>query len=366
MRAFLTLAYTCRHLKEVAFRQGGRLLETALDTHYGPVRLLLQLALYDDEGSASNQPGAIQAHQVPALLALGRVAEEWCQIYPLKKWNEEDNIVDRRSLDGAEARCLRTAVYRVWLYGARFHDAESAGLDFDEDANEDQVKYLRRYETCDLADMLDFHQILLHVLSSSICPSNETVVRRVRKRVGDSRHLDFSVPSARSSRPHLAVNSPQQVEGVEIAWPARRSFDRYKPTREHDPAQEGWGSGNAHYTKTRRMTKLNPAQILYLRKHARTKTEVMAAVDYWADLMRSGTSKLLDFRRDFANGVPRAGSEFWNEEWLLRNEETLDAALEYVFTERGYNFRRTKAEVKEGRMGILDQTEGNGDEASEE
>ncbi|KAF2235262.1 hypothetical protein EV356DRAFT_531987 [Viridothelium virens] len=114
--------------------------------------------------------------------SLHLVAMQWRQIHPSKQRDNEGDIVDQRCLVGVEARCLCKAVYRVWLYGARFHEVESAGGDFDEDANDAQVEYLRRYESCGLADMLDFHQILLHVLGSSICPSKEAVERRVRKR----------------------------------------------------------------------------------------------------------------------------------------------------------------------------------------
>ncbi|KAL9090145.1 MAG: hypothetical protein Q9165_005425 [Trypethelium subeluteriae] len=367
---FLALAHTCHQLREVAFRQEDRLLEKVLDRQYGPVHPLLQLAHYDNEGSPSDASRAIQAHQLPALLAIGRVAEEWCQIYPFKKWNDDDNVVDRRCLDGAEARCLRQAVYRVWLYGATFHYGDSLGQNLDEDTGEEQADYLRRLGTRSLADMLDFYHMLIHVLGSSICPSNETVEHRVRKRVGDSHHLNFYVPVASGSRPLLAINNPHQDEGVEIAPPAGHSFDRYKPTREHNPAQEGWGSGNAHSALVRRMTKLNPAQILYLRKHARTKMEILAAVDYWGVALRSRTSKLLDFRQDFANGVPRTRAPRWGglsgEEWLLWNQESLKSTLELLFTERGCNFRETIEAVREGRMGILGPSEDDEDEGPEE
>ncbi|KAL9065902.1 MAG: hypothetical protein Q9157_007320 [Trypethelium eluteriae] len=132
---------------------------------------------------------------------------QWRQIRPSKQRDNEGDIVDQRCLVGVEARCLCKAVYRVWLYGARFHEVESAGGDFDEDANDAQVEYLRRYESCGLADMLDFHQILLHVLGSSICPSKEAVERRVRKRSDNSRHLDFYVLSAKSSRSQRCSSS---------------------------------------------------------------------------------------------------------------------------------------------------------------
>merc|ERR1711974_587076 len=107
-----------------ATRVSSRRLDNSasLSREYGPLDDIVQIVTQN-----SSQPAHIQ-RDVPIsdallkqIVATGRVAQKYEEIYPLKKWKTD--FASRRLLTSAERFNLRRALYRLWLFDSAFHNS---------------------------------------------------------------------------------------------------------------------------------------------------------------------------------------------------------------------------------------------------
>lgn len=223
------LASTCHHFHKVFISRRLPILFQAAEAQIGPLSDAIQLVTHN-----ASQPVHIPRPSPPwsdalltSLLTVGQVATKWAAIYPTRKWRGQDSD-SRRVLSSIECYRLRRALYRHWLYTLAFHDplhprttrklpriiCSRAAL-------------LRPWPTSQLAELLDLHAIFRDVLTSQICPSNGTVLRRHRALFPDD--------------PALTLIHHND-----------------------DYAAESWGDEIAQYYIVEDMLKLNPDQLLQL------------------------------------------------------------------------------------------------------
>ena len=119
----LALSATCQHFRHV-FHSSKRLLilTHAAKAEYGPLDDIVQIVTQN-----SSQPAHIH-RDVPIsdallkqIVATGRVAQKYEEIYPFKKWKTD--FAYRRLLTSAERFNLRRALYRLWLSDSAFHNS---------------------------------------------------------------------------------------------------------------------------------------------------------------------------------------------------------------------------------------------------
>ncbi|THC94582.1 hypothetical protein EYZ11_005942 [Aspergillus tanneri] len=259
------------------------------------------------------------------------LSQKWETIYPVKKWKAD--YENRRSLTDDERFRLRRAVYRFWLYHRAFHnrlhDRFVRNL---RHVVAERAQLLHNWSTMDLAEIEDLRMIIRDVVQNHICPSNGTIQRKFRKRFPESNHqLTFNI--------HLnypANNAPPAFDnGV-------TTFDQYFHTTHpgnfselpakyrsmfrndfyHDPGFEGWGDEIPHYYVVQDMMKLDPGQIVWLRKHAPLKEHVEMYVHSLG-------------------------------EWFRDNGETFGDTLEWVMNERGDDVEEFRASIEDRDLGIV-------------
>ncbi|KZF20598.1 hypothetical protein L228DRAFT_174529 [Xylona heveae TC161] len=199
----VSLSSTCRRFHNVLSGSHKlQLLAHAAEAQYGPLEDAIQVVTHN-----ASQP-AHMIRQVPISLALlrqivavGRVAVQWEDIYPLKKWKH--NYEERRLLEPAERRRFRRALYRLWLYTRAFHNrAHPRETRLYRPIVLERAALLHNWTTAELADIEDVREIVRDVLQSQICPSNGTIQRKFRKRFPDTDtqllfnvHLNYPPPA---------------------------------------------------------------------------------------------------------------------------------------------------------------------------
>jgi hypothetical protein len=317
------LALSCsRFHKILTSPQRLSILSNVAEAQYGPLRDAIQVVTYND-----SQPAYVprEAHVSYALLQqlleVGRVASAWEDIYPAKKWND-DNFEDRRLLTDNERYRLRQAVYRLWLYNKAFHNAQHPRETRCMAVVGDQrAKLLRNWSVMELADMADVHQVMRDVLTENICPSNRVIREKLGKYLPDGPQY------------HTVFNSPYQNSPSQAGSQYHQFFhhfsspskylDRFLPTDKHEPGSEGWGDEIPYYYIVEDMLKLDPGQILWLWKHAPYKSQVLRYV------------------RDLGD-------------WFDDNGQTFGQTLERLMLRRnGDSYDDLRAAIAEGEVGII-------------
>src|SRR4051812_47380178 len=84
----LALSSTCHRFRRI-YNSSQKLpiLEHAVDAQYGPLEDIVQLATHNTSQPAHILRSApISFALIKQIVHLGRIAEEWCDIYPFKKW----------------------------------------------------------------------------------------------------------------------------------------------------------------------------------------------------------------------------------------------------------------------------------------
>ena len=354
----LALASTNRRLHAtLAPSQKLPVLFAAAERQFGPLRDAVQLVTHN-----ASQPAHIP-RAVPHSLALlrqlqsvGAVARRWEALYPLHRWRRD--FERRRALRPAEARRLRRAVYRLWLYGRAFHTAAHArGARMRPELLRERAALLHGWGAGELAEVEDVRDMLRNVLRWRICPSNGTVLRRYRRRYQDwpgegdesdeddgewwNRGQDYgsrnsAVASLDGPLFHAARSQAAMVQTHFYSTPAAASVVRYSQPHGHSwgyastntkpdamlLAAEGWGDEVPHYYVLEDMLKLDPGQILWLRDHAPCKSLV------------EGYVKELG-------------------EWFENNGETFGQTLEWVLAERGEELGELKDALERKACGIV-------------
>ena len=390
------LSLTCKRFHHIyASSQKLLILERVAETQYGPLHDAVQLVTHN-----SSQPAHIR-RSAPFSLALlqqivqvGNVAQQWVDIYPLKKWKH--NFEDRRLLSDSERRRFRRALYRLWLYSRAFHNRRHPRETRKQKLIVmERAALLHNWNTTELAEIADVHTVLQQVVSANVCPSDGTVARKFRKRITDkeAHQLLFNMQ-------HLGIHQSNSNNGNSNAsalWPNNQlparhhrhqlnqyndpssryaapknavananasafAYDKYAPSRYHDPGLEGWGDDINHYYVVQDMLKLDPAQILWLKERAPLKRQIELYVrtlgesgDYADGHTDSYPPGI--FEAGYVGGIgsicngDNVGGGAWDS-WFENNGETWVETLEWVLNERGEDGAAFWAGLEDGKTGI--------------
>ncbi|EME81848.1 uncharacterized protein MYCFIDRAFT_211476 [Pseudocercospora fijiensis CIRAD86] len=313
----LALSATCRRCYS-AYHSSRKLviLQEAADAEFGPIDDIIQLLTWN-----ASQPAHIR-RSVPMSEALlrqvvkvGRVAQRYEEIYPFKKWKTE--WAYRRSLTNDERFILRRAIYRLWLFDKAFHNTSHVrtcrGIP---DIVRERAALLHNWNTSELAQILDIHQVLRDIVANNVCPSNGKVRQKFQKRYSESKgpllfniHLNYPPACAPDSYYHNSPSAPSRYQS------------RLAPSRWHEPGAEGWGDDINHYYVVEDMMKLDPEQLLYLRDNCPLKSQVEMHVRGLGD-------------------------------WFVNNGETFSETLGFVIRQRGGDVEELKAAVEDCDVGI--------------
>ncbi|KAK2746209.1 hypothetical protein FQN57_003331 [Myotisia sp. PD_48] len=337
----LNLALTCRRLRYVfASSQKLPILTAAAEAEYGPLKDIIQLVTQNSSQPAHlirNAPISINLLQ--QIVAVGRVAAKWEDIYPLKKWKVD--FQDRRLLTTSERYHLRRAVYRFWLYCNAFHTAHYPRVSrVVPNVVRERAELLHNWSTAELAEIEDVRAVIRDVVESHICPSNGTIQRKFRKRYPENTpslsfnvHLNYPPPPTLSSP--FGTNSYYPDEQTTFFLPRKNdSFDaqnfstpqnkyatKFRSDLYHDPGREGWGDEIPHYYVVEDMLKLDPGQIIWLRENTYVKDQV-------EEYVRS------------------------KGEWFENNGETFAQTLAWVINERGEDIAAFSDSIYDMELGI--------------
>lgn len=324
----LNLASTCQHFNDVYHKQRLAILTEAADAEFGPIDDIVQIVTQNASQPAHKRRSVPMSDALlKQVLRVGRVAQQWEEIYPLKKWKTD--YANRRLLTPKERHTLRRALYRLWLYDKAFHNRQyirtTRNLPHVLDT---RAALLHNFNMCALAEMLDVQRVIRATVASNICPSNGKIRQMFQKRYPDSNqqllfniHLNYPPP-------------PNQLPTTSDGWLNnsimssakyhQTHMSRLQPSRAHEPGAEGWGDDIGHYYVVEDMMKLDPEQILFLRDRCPMKTQVEAYVRSCED----------------------------GGEWFVNNGETFEETLWYVLSQRGGHSASLKTAVEEREMGV--------------
>ncbi|KAI9807541.1 MAG: hypothetical protein M1825_005481 [Sarcosagium campestre] len=350
------LAASCRRFHQ-AFNTSQRLsiLQGAAEAQYGPLQDAIQLVTHN-ASQAAHKPRHVpwSMSLLESIVKVGRVAERWEDIYPVRKWKHD--YEDRRLLNPSERMRLRRAIYRLWLYAKAFHNP-----DHPRDMRGHRWQVLPRMElllnwpTAELAELEDVRAVLRDVIHAHICPSNGTVQRKFRKRFPDAgphqqisfnAHVNYPPPAAVTSAYHYhqqfistspaAISISTASDGIGggganvvdddadmVKFLAVATEQQYQQQQQHhELGNEGWGDEIPHYYVVEDMLKLDPAQILWLRDRAPLKRQVEAFVRRLGD-------------------------------WFENNGETLGQTLDCLLQKRGEDPVEFRHRVELRRAGVV-------------
>lgn len=315
----IALSSTCHHFRHV-YHSSKRLLilTQAAEAEFGPLNDIIQIVTQN-----SSQPAHIH-REVPIsdalvkqIVATGRVAQKYEEIYPFKKWKSD--YASRRLLTPAERYTFRRALYRLWLFDCAFHNASHGRLARSSpEVVRERAALLHNFHPEELAEMLDVHHILREVVANNVCPSNGRIRHKFHKRYPDSNHqLLFNI--------HLNYPPSSFVpdSGYHNSHCASSKYHaKFTPSRSHEPGAEGWGDDIGHYYVVEDMMKLDPGQILLLKEQFPLKTQVEAYVGVLGD-------------------------------WFNNNGETFSETLGFVVRQRGGDMQELKAAVEDREAGVV-------------
>ncbi|KAL4949656.1 Brix domain-containing protein [Aspergillus filifer] len=336
----LNLAAACRRFRNV-FNTSNKLqiLMDVAEMEFGPVDDIIQIATHNTTQPAHIvRTAPLTASLLKQVVQMGRVAQKWEVIYPVKKWKLD--YENRRSLSDEERFRLRRAVYRLWLYHRAFHRRE-----FDRYSRSlrttvgERAQLLHNWSTSELAEIEDVRMVISDVVQNHICPSNGTIQRKFRKRYPESNHqllfnvhvnypmnnsLPFS-PYGFYSPDYETTNHQDQyfhsTHSSSFTNSSAKYRSRFRNDIFHEPGSEGWGDEIPHYYVVQDMMKLDPGQVLWLREHCPLKEQVEAF-----------TLSLGD--------------------WFRNNGETFGDTLDWVVKERGEGMEEFKAAIAGRELGV--------------
>lgn len=330
----LNLSSTCRRFRHVYNRSNKLpILAEIAEVEFGPLDEIIQIVTQNASQPAHIFRDAPMSDSLfKQIVPIGRVAQKWEAIYPVKKWKVD--YENRRSLTDDERFRLRRAVYRLWLYHrafhTRLHDRFSRTL---RHVVAERAQLLHNWSTAELAEIEDLRLIISDVVQHHVCPSNGTIQRKFRKRYPESNHqLTFNIhlnyPASSSSldgfdgRPFALDHYFHTTHPGNFTESPARYRSKFRNDFYHDPGFEGWGDEIPHYYVVQDMMKLDPGQILWLREHAPLKEQVEAYVHSLG-------------------------------EWFRNNGETFGETAEWVMKERGEDVEEFRASIADREMGVV-------------
>ena len=354
----LNLAATCHHFRSIlTASQRLPVLFQAAEAQFGPLADAISLVTHN-----ASQPAHIPRASPPLSLALltrllevGRVANQWTAIYPMRKWRGSD-CESRRLLSSHECYRVRRAVYRLWLYTAAFHTVlHPRTTRLSPPIIGTRAALLRPWSTAQLAEILDLHFIFRGVLESYICPSNSQVLRHHR-----ARYLDCSsAPGLRFVQSGPATVQMARAKQVLAQDIFHRSVHVMSIYDYRADVRLGWGDEISNYYVIEDMLKLDPGQLLYLYESV-TGVSLTASSGVWY-LNHDYHSNAAGMWEQF--GVVEAFVGGLGE-WFENNGSTLAQTAEWVLEGRGEDYKEMKQEVENGGGIIGGEIIGGGDEMS--
>ncbi|KAL2795356.1 Brix domain-containing protein [Aspergillus keveii] len=333
----INLASTCRRFRDVFNRSNKlQIMMDVAELEFGPVDDIIQIVTHNTSQPAHIfRTAPLTAPLLKQVVQIGRVAQKWETIYPVKKWKLD--FENRRSLSEEERLRLRRAIFRLWLYHRAFHtrdyDRYSRHL---RNTVAERAQLLHNWSTAELAEIEDVRMVIGDIVQNHICPSNGTIQRKFRKRYPESNHqLTFNIhlnyPMAQNGlTPYGFIDpNPNPIEQYFHTTHATNFSNsgkyrsRFRNDIFHEPGSEGWGDEIPHYYVVQDMMKLDPGQVLWLREHCLLKEHVETFVLSLGD-------------------------------WFRDNGETFGDTLEWVMNERGDDIGEFRAAISERELGIAE------------
>ncbi|KAL3485423.1 Brix domain-containing protein [Aspergillus germanicus] len=333
----INLASTCRRFRDVFNRSNKlQIMMDVAELEFGPVDDIIQIVTHNTSQPAHIlRTAPLTAPLLKQVVQIGRVAQKWETIYPVKKWKLD--FENRRSLSDEERYRLRRAIFRLWLYHRAFHtrdyDRYSRHL---RNTVAERAQLLHNWSTAELAEIEDVRMVIGDIVQNHICPSNGTIQRKFRKRYPESNHqLTFNIhlnyPMAQNGlTPYGFIDpNPNPTEQYFHTTHATNFSNsgkyrsRFRNDIFHEPGSEGWGDEIPHYYVVQDMMKLDPGQVLWLREHCLLKEHVETFVLSLGD-------------------------------WFRDNGETFGDTLEWVMNERGDDIGEFRAAISEREHGIAE------------
>lgn len=331
----LNLAAVCRRFRDVFNRSNKlHLLMKVANAEFGPVDDIIQIATHNTSQPAHLfRTAPLTSSLLKQVVQMGRTAQKWETIYPVKKWKVD--YENRRSLSDEERFRLRRAIYRLWLYHRAFHRPEYDRFSRSwRGITAERAQLLHNWSTAELAEIEDIRLVIADVVENHICPSNGTIQRKFRKRYPESNHqLLFNVhlnyPPQNTLTPygfhdpHFDTNDThfQSTYSTNFANSSAKYRSRFRNDIFHEPGSEGWGDEIPHYYVVQDMMKLDPGQVLWLRDHCPLKEQVEVFVLSLGD-------------------------------WFRNNGETFGDTLEWVLQQRGDEMEEFRAAISERDLGV--------------
>ncbi|KAL4916094.1 Brix domain-containing protein [Aspergillus aurantiobrunneus] len=331
----LNLAATCRRFRNV-FNRSNKLpiLVHAAEMEFGPVDDIIQIVTHNTSQPAHlARTAPLTASLLKQVVQIGRAAQKWETIYPVKKWKLD--FENRRSLSDEERFRLRRAVYRLWLYHRAFHTREYDRYNRNlQNIVIERAQLLHNWATSELAEIEDVRLVIGDIVQNHICPSNGTIQRKFRKRYPESNsqltfniHLNYPMHSTLTPYGFYDPNSEptdhyfHSAHSTTFNNSSVKYRSRFRNDIFHEPGAEGWGDEIPHYYVVQDMMKLDPGQVLWLREHCLLKEQVEAFVLSLGD-------------------------------WFRDNGETFGDTLEWVVKERGNDMEEFRAAISERELGV--------------
>ncbi|PGH18841.1 hypothetical protein AJ79_00254 [Helicocarpus griseus UAMH5409] len=338
----LNLSLTCRRLHGIfSGSQKLTILANAAEIEYGPLEDIIQLITQNSSQPAHiHRDAPLSLSLIQQVVEVGRVAKKWEEIYPIKKWKVD--FENRRMLDAHERLLLRRAAYRHWLYSRAFHCQLFPRTSRTQpSAVHERAQLLHNWSTSELAEIEDFRLVMREVVQNQICPSNETIQRKFKKRYPEStpsfHNFHLNHPSPTPSTPFSILNSQAYASSSidnhhfrnltpRNSSAVNKYATKFRSDLYHEPGTEGWGDQIHHYYVVEDMMKLDPSQVLLLREHAPFKEQVESYVHSLGD-------------------------------WFENNGETFGQTLEWVMSERGGDYMDLHFAIVDGEAGIAKMEE---------
>ncbi|KAL2812112.1 Brix domain-containing protein [Aspergillus granulosus] len=334
----LNLVSACRRFRDIFNRSNKlQIMMDVAEMEFGPVDDIIQIVTHNTSQPAHLfRTAPLTAPLIKQVVQIGRVAQKWETIYPVKKWKLD--FENRRSLSDEERFRLRRAIFRLWLYHRAFHTR-----DYDRYSRHlrhtvaERAQLLHNWSTAELAEIEDVRLVIGDIIQNHICPSNGTIQRKFRKRYPESNHqLTFNIhvnyPMAQSgltpygfidTTPHPTEQYFHTTHSTNFTNSSAKYRSRFRNDIFHEPGSEGWGDEIPHYYVVQDMMKLDPGQVLWLREHCPLKEQVETFVLSLGD-------------------------------WFRDNGETFGDTLEWVMNERGDDIGEFRAAISERELGIAE------------
>ncbi|KAK5134912.1 hypothetical protein LTR08_006002 [Meristemomyces frigidus] len=331
--AVLALAATNVHFNAVYHKQRLSILTAAADAEFGPLDAIVQILTHNASQPAHTRRAVPMSDALfRQVLHVGRVAQQWEDIYPLKKWKTD--FANRRLLTRPERYLLRRALYRLWLYSKAFHTRHYIRTTRNHPPTlHERATLLHNLPTTELAEMFDVQTVVRDMVANNICPSNGKIRQKIHKRYPDSSQqpvFNVQLNTALPPSPSWCAADDGWLNNSIITSAkyhhrnAQQQRSRLQPSRFRDGGAEGWGDDISHYYVVEDMMKLDPEQLLLLRDRCQLKAQVEAYV------------------RGFEGGG----------EWFTNNGETFSETLAFVIKQRGGEMVAFKDGVGACEMGV--------------